>query len=269
MMLGKAVFRGGACAVVSGAFASLALADFPPPTDPFVQVSIFSGGKTGTFIAPVSGAIDTPDGKSWSAGAPFDIMADDNSGVVLGTFQGLAVDAAEDVMATAAVVDRQINLNFELQAGASDAVISISSVELSFPTITPGPGSFGAATANLTLTDADAGNPGAILTATGGQFGDRAYMARTNGLVPAGTVFGDLLPSFNIPTSNPGGSDTENGATGLVSLTSPTSSMSAGFEFTLSAGDSASGSSAFILVPEPASLLLLASGALLMVGRRR
>ncbi|GMU82702.1 MAG: PEP-CTERM sorting domain-containing protein [Phycisphaerales bacterium] len=173
-----------------------------------------------------------------------------------------------DVIATlvnarfTAVADPQVGILFDVVAGATDTQFTISSGELSFPTIT---NATGVASAGLTVTDAGQDN-GAVATGNGGS-GNSAYQANYNGLVPAGTMFAEFINSVVVTT--PGGTNTGVGSTGgFIGIANPVSSMSAQYSFLLSALDSASGTSNFVIIPEPASLALLALGAMALIRRR-
>lgn len=173
-----------------------------------------------------------------------------------------------DVIATlmnarfVAVADPQVGIIFDVVAGGTDTQFTISSGELSFPTIA---GATGVASAGLTVTDAGQ-DTGALATGNGGS-GSSAYQANYNGLAPAGTLFAEFISS--VVVSTPGGTETGVGSTGgFLNIPDPVSSMSAQYSFLLSALDSASGTSNFVIVPEPASLTLLALGAMALIRRR-
>ncbi|MCC6357974.1 MAG: PEP-CTERM sorting domain-containing protein [Phycisphaerales bacterium] len=161
-----------------------------------------------------------------------------------------------------AIADPQVGILFDVVAGATDTQFTISSGELSFPTIF---GATGVASAGLTVTDAGQDN-GALATGNGGS-GNSAYQANYNGLIPAGTIFAEFIRSVVVAT--PGGTETGVGSTGgFLNIPDPVSSMSAQYSFLLSALDSASGTSNFVVIPEPASLVLLALGATALIRRR-
>lgn len=187
------------------------------------------------------------------------------------TWMGGGVDITNetgDVIATlmnarfVAIADPQVGILFDVVAGATDTQFTISSGELSFPTIF---GATGVASAGLTVTDAGQDN-GALATGNGGS-GNSAYQANYNGLIPAGTIFAEFIRS--VVVSTPGGTETGVGSTGgFLNIPDPVSSMSAQYSFLLSALDSASGTSNFVVIPEPASLALLVIGATALIRRR-
>ena len=152
--------------------------------------------------------------------------------------------------------DPQIALGFALTAGAADTTVTITSAVLSFnPLLNP----TGAATAGLTLTETG-GAANAFLNGLAGDFG-HAYAAEYN--VPPGTVLGEYVAGLTTTTTTTGSGNTG----GFVAIPGTVSSMQATYSFVLSAGDQASGTSNFIIVPEPATLALL--GCVLLFARRR
>lgn len=232
----------GAISLVSTASADL--------TNVVFRIQATNSQGTGVFEATSEQGAWEGDTFTWF-GAGIDITSD--SGQVIATLMNARV---------VAVSDPQIGVLFDVVAGASDTQFTINSGELSFPTIT---GATGVASAGLTVTDAGQDN-GAIATGNGGT-GGSAYQANYNGLAPAGTLFAEFIPS--VVVSTPGGTSTGSGSTGgFVNIANPVSSMSAQYSFVLSALDSASGTSNFVIIPEPASLTLLALGAMALIRRR-
>ena len=154
------------------------------------------------------------------------------------------------------VGDPQIAMGFALTAGAADTTVTISSATLNFNALM---NPTGAATAGLTLTQT-AGASNAFLTGLAGNSGS-AYAAYYN--VPPGTVFGEYVSGLSTTTTTSGSGSSG----GMVAIPGAVSSMQATFSFVLSAGDQASGTSNFLIVPEPAAIALLACGVLVI--RRR
>ncbi len=153
--------------------------------------------------------------------------------------------------------DPQIALGFAITAGAADATVTLTSTVLSFsPLFNPD----GAASAGVTLTEGGS-NPPANLVGLTGDLGS-AYAAYYN--VPPGTVFAEFVPSL---TTNTTTSDSGNTG-GWVLISDTVSSIQSQYSFTLSAGDLASGTSNFLVVPEPAGLALLLIGAMAWLRRR-
>ena len=164
----------------------------------------------------------------------------------------------------------RINLGFAVHAGSSLTGFAIRSAMITFsgtldPNMLQSPAGGGRATASLGITDEN-GN-GATLLAVG-QTGIGAYRAHYNGWYPGGTVFSTLV---NMVSAGPGGSGSGGqsypSGSGYQSINVATSDMSAGLGFTLTAADSASGTTSYRILPEHAALGLAALG--LLLGRRR
>jgi len=153
----------------------------------------------------------------------------------------------------------QVTLGFAVTAGSATTTFDIRSALLSFPTMF---NPTGKAIVGMNVSDR-APFGGATLTGLGPLSGG-AYVAQYNGAVPGGTTFSELITS---PVVVPAfGQTTANGDSNWLPIAGTVSDISAQLTFTLTARDSASGTSNFEIVPEPASLLLLAGLALL---RRR
>lgn len=152
--------------------------------------------------------------------------------------------------------DPQVLLNFGVTAGAIDTTFTISSATVNFGALLNPSAS---ASAAVTLTD---GN-GNGATFTGGYAGNTlSYTADTD----LGN-YAQLVPNVSAGSFL---SNTSSGWTALPIVGSVTQ-MSSEFKFTVTKFDSASGTSNFTIVPEPAGLLAMASGLLGMAGllRRR
>ena len=155
------------------------------------------------------------------------------------------------------VGDPQIAMGFAVTAGAADTTVTITSAVLSFdPLVNPD----GAASAGVTLTESG-GDPTANLVGLAGDLGS-AYAAYYN--VPPGTVFAEFVTGLTTETTISDGGNTG----GWVSIADTVVDMQAQFSFTVSAGDQASGTSNFLIIPEPTSLTLLALGGLIGLARR-
>ena len=152
--------------------------------------------------------------------------------------------------------DPQIAMGFAITAGAADTTVTITSATLNFSALS---NPTAAASAGLTLTQTG-GSPDAFLTGLGGDTGS-AFAAYYN--VPPGTVFGEYVSGLTTTTTISGSGSSG----GFVMIPGSVSSMQTVYSFVLSAGDQASGTSNFLLVPEPATLVLLACG--LLFARRR
>lgn len=160
--------------------------------------------------------------------------------------------------------DPAVDLDFNIRNTTSSAmtVDFLSDVVTFDPIVNP----VGYATAALTVTDRNLNGA----QATGLFSGNKAYEARYNGEV----AWADLIAPITAPK---GGSNTgEDRKPGLPTIWMPIndtlSSIESEFKFTLSAKDSASGTSTFEVIPEPGSIMALGIGLMGLAGfasRRR
>lgn len=169
-------------------------------------------------------------------------------------------------MSATVVADPEVNLNFAVQSGSAATEFYIASQELTFDTMY---NAEGRASAAYSLTDFD-GNSAALtgIGATGG-----AYLAQYNGWAgnpagPDGTTFAEGIYSMSAGFLETVTADFQEPASGFASIPDPVDSMSALVSFELSAYDQASGTSIFVIVPEPCALALLGLGSLALLRRR-
>ncbi len=200
-----------------------------------LSVTVESQGLSARFEVPVVELhIDSPTKAHWNLHDPVVLSADSTP---LASLTELSIKFD---------VDPQVTLAFAVTAGATDTRFTFAAGTLSFPGIL---NPTGTATAAMTLTDGN-GN---------GAYTQGQWMKPGPVSYRAGTDIGHFVYLLDNMTAGPNNSATVSGffagsKTGLVS------SMDAKFDFVLSAGDMASGTSSFTLVPEPASLLSLAAG---------
>jgi hypothetical protein len=172
-----------------------------------------------------------------------------------------------DELDATVVGDPQVDLSFAVQSGPSDTVFFIASALLDYG----GGARTTRAGASFTLTDFDGGS--ATLTGIGDTGG--GYLAQYNGWAgdpfggPQGTTFAEGIYSMNAGFFETVTEDFNYPESGWAYIGEPVIDMSSLVSFTLSAQDLASGTSTYVLVPEPASLLLLAFGGVAAFGRRR
>lgn len=243
-----------ACAGALGLSASVARAA-KPMTAAFIEVrATDDSGREASFSQafPVSfwdGRIE------WGLTSPIELVCDD--GQPLATLESLQVGYDADPIVDLAFSLRNSDLG-------NPTFFSITSTTISFPGIS---NATGVATASMSITNG-IGSPAGV--ASSGQFpGTKAYQARysTDGVINTGTVFANLVDSLSAVI---GTSQTEETNGGLfVAIPGTVYMMESEYQFILSAGDQASGTSHFEIVPEPASLGLLVLGSLLVSRRRR
>jgi len=212
-----------------------------------LSVTATSGSNTGTWQLR---SLDLPDPAAsiitWASSGPINIMS------------GADVLATLDQVNVRIDSDPQVSLSFAATAGSADTLFTFNSAVVSFAPITNPAAS---ATAAITLTD----NTGDGASLTGQYAGNSAsYSADTN----LGN-YAMLVP--NTAVTSPFGSNTSLGSTSGA-ISGGVSSINSSFSFLLTKYDSASGTSNFSVVPEPGSLLALATGLAGMMGvafRRR
>jgi hypothetical protein len=165
---------------------------------------------------------------------------------ILGWIDSLGVELIGDPVAS---------INFVVTAGGSDVTVTVSSATVTFPALNNPAAS---AEAEITLTD-NGGTPATIDPLSGNNGLFRAIYNGTQeyaSLLGSSSIGGGSV-TFSEDTSGPiGGS---------------VSSIRAEFAFELSAGDTASGTGTFTVVPEPTSvgLAICAFVALIASKRRR
>lgn len=227
-------------------------------TDPGVVFEATNAQGTGSVsISLAQGSVLPGGGWQWVlAGPPIPIMSGPN---VIGTItQGsvtLIDQLPQPLLAT----------SFAVQAGESNTSFSIQSALVSFPTIND---THARATAGITVTDVNGGGA----SVTGNRPNASVFSAHYNGQAPAGAAFANLL-SGGVSEPNPFGSESVSQnfpfGPGFSPLGTDASSASTIWDFTVSAGDAASGTSGFFLVPAPASMALLSVAGGVMLRRRR
>ena len=176
-----------------------------------------------------------------------------------GGFEGVAIlDGFIKDLKLSGKADPEIGAEFGVRAGSSATTFSITSGLETFAALT-NPTAY--ASAGVSLTDrAPAG-----ATITGLYAGGKMNQAMYNGT----TAWANLVSTFSV-TGNTLTNDESQGTPGSPIVINDTlTSIESNFYFTLSARDSASGTSDFTVIPEPATIALLGLGVLAMLRKRR
>jgi hypothetical protein len=164
------------------------------------------------------------------------VTADNDSGEILAVLDGISVSIKADPV---------IELGFAVTAGDYDTAFSFSSPVLTFdPMVNPQ----ARALASVTV------GPDDTLI---GAYNYEAYRSLYNDSI----VFTDLVDT---PVGWPGGSE----STGWQQILGTVSSMQAKWRFTVTAEGIASGTSYYEIIPEPATVLLLGLGSLVLLRKR-
>jgi hypothetical protein len=223
----------------------LAASVLPAAANMIVTVTATQGSLTATqqFLVQCTGGTTT-----WSLPSAAALVT--ARGVNLGTLTQL--DVLTDV-------DPFVNLHFSVENDtALPVAYDISSSVVSFPTIVD-PDAY--ATAGITLTsDFDGATIAGLFP------GGEVYQARYN----SSTVYANLVTSLTIADNQTVTTTDRLPTLGTQTIFDSVSSIQSEFDFTLSDGDQASGTSRFELtapVPEPATMSLLVMGGLALLVR--
>jgi hypothetical protein len=225
-----------------------------PATLNIIQVTATSGGQTATFdqVFPVSSFTGE---YLWSLPSPVTLGDGTTS---LGTIDKLEVTLN---------ADPQVDLEFAITNTSLTNPISydIATATILFDPIA---NAEAAALASVTLTQG-AGSPDGASIA--GLLDGKLYQARysTDGINNTKTVFSSLVSGFSFASGLSMDGSEGAPASGMTPLSSTVYMMESEFKFILSAGDQASGTSAFLITPEPASLAIMGLASLLLVRGRR
>jgi hypothetical protein len=221
-------------AAVLGLAAQSARADFIGA----IHIDFQSGNSAGSyeFILPMN-----QDPYQWTLAAPVNIYGSDDQQLI-GTLRELHVELEGDP---------GVSLGFNVTANNSPTLVTVTSATVTFaPLFNP------MAFASAAITVTDAGSNGANATGTFG--GSLAYQALFNG----SSVFANLVSPVSAGVDSSATGSDRLPALGMISIPGAVTSIQSQFSFVLSANDTASGTSRFNVVPEPASLILVVLGLL-------
>ena len=217
-----------------------------------VQIDAEAGGESASYTWVVPKVLDANGHMDWALSAPMSLGGANGLIATIDSF-GLGFDG-----------DPGVSNGFSVTAGVITTTFTLTSATVSFTAIN-NPAAY--ASAGITLTDTDSNGA----TLVGLQSGGKAYEAVYNGATP----WADLVSGIVAPTDwtvvamerRPGG--------GRETIPALVSSIYSQFKFSVTANDQASGTSRFDVIqpiPEPGTVMLLGTGALMMLGaaiRRR
>lgn len=268
---------------IGGAALALAIAagsasgQITPVGTNFIQVHAQGPGVNGWLNIPVAQAGILPDGWEWTLG----VQGGGGPISVLDTATLQPIVTLSDLRSTLRALPSGVMscaLSFVVTDLGAGSTLSFSSAVGSFAAINPAEAR---ASAGITLTDSNGNGASAQFLGLGGT----AYLAEVNA-VGVGPDFANLLPGGGVGTvpfvpDLPGVMTTGPFGTNTASQNSspsptflpvgvPVTSMHTQFDFTLTPGDQASGSSNFFVrVPSPGATALLGLGGLVALRRRR
>jgi hypothetical protein len=242
--------------LASSAWAGVAM----PSTANIVEVTATSaqGETLATFaeLFPVDAQIISGT-YMWNLPAPVTLRT--GTGAPVATVNSLSVTYQ---------ADPQVLLTFDLINTDPTNPVSFSVASGAIGFVPSVPNAVARASTSITLTDG--ATDGASITGTFTNGG--IYQARYSNTSPvnSGTVFSNLVGPVSF---GPGGvaasvSDHLGTYVNPIPLNTTAYMMEAEFSFVLSAGDEASGTSQFVITPEPTSMLLLSLGSVLALRRR-
>ncbi|MEZ6242951.1 MAG: PEP-CTERM sorting domain-containing protein [Phycisphaerales bacterium] len=247
----KGITRGLVATAVLAAGGTSALAG---QNDVVFRIEALSDGNLSVYEVHFADGTWSDDGLSWEWNYDGDTFffgsGAGGADMGLGGFDNASLSLDYSSRATM----QTVNLNFDVFAGASNTAFSIGSGPLNFAQFSTAQG---IASASVGVTDVLGGGATLAPNAPG------MYRAFYNG----GTTFADLLASSLV--AGQFSSAQADDDFGFAAIGVPVDEIAAEWAFTLTAFDSAAGTSTFSVVPAPGSALLLGLAGLTATRRRR
>lgn len=255
------VSKTGACAALfTGlALSSSAQAITVTASDPFITVRASAGSFTGTINVPLVDVVTYSDLDAdlwfWASTNPVPIFDGPN---LVATLVNMTVLAGRNTQPDGEV-RFGIDVDFGVQAGPNSTMFELISPTLSFDPIL---NATGLVSAGIVGTDQNSNG----ISITPGFAGPFGFKADYNG----GNNFRSYLTSTL--TNLPSGSVSDSGnmsPEGVFQPIGTVSSMSSSYKFSVSAGDTAGGTTQFSVAPTPGTLAIVGLGGLILGRRRR
>lgn len=220
----------------------------PEPGTTIIKVEAEQGGAVGEAVYAFGPNVTIDGTWRWLLDGDKEIWSGDGS-VLLGKVTDLALNINTDPV---------VSLAFAVSAGNVPTNFTITSAVLGFPAIN---NPSAVASASITVTDTDLNGASVV----GLQPGANVYQARYNNPL---VTYANLVTGI---AAGAGLSNSDSGSlppAGMQVIPGLVDEIQAQYKFTLSANDLASGTSSFVVVPEPASMGLLALSGLVLLRRR-
>ncbi|MCA9273411.1 MAG: hypothetical protein KDA31_10225 [Phycisphaerales bacterium] len=249
--------------VLAAAAAASAFAAGAQISDPLITITASSslGMGSASFTSADLGAITQPNGGIvFILFSPLTIV-DQNNNNIIATITQLNVINNADNTDTASTPDALTSIGFGVFAGNADTTFNMTASLIGTGAVS---NAALRATASVNVTDNN-GN-GATLTGLGA--GGTYFNAAYNG----GTTFADLVVGPLVAPAI-GSNDSSQDSPAAPGVFSPIgvalNNMQAQFNFSLTAGDSAGGTSGFFSIPTPSSAALFGIAGFTAIRRRR
>ena len=239
-------------ALIAGALALTASAPIAlaGDTDTLFRIEAFDNATNTLSVFEVTFGDGVQQGNSWVwewDGGNYMFGADES----LGGFTAAAIQVDFDSRGFVSTV----NLGFDVFAGAANTSFSIGSGPLNFAPINAGVQ--GIASASVGVTDVLGG--GATLSPDG----PGMYRAFTNGANTFTTLLGSSLSAAEFSSNQ------ADDSFGLAAIAGSIDEIASEWNFTLTAFDSAAGTSTFSVTPAPGALSMIGLAGLVAARRRR
>ena len=249
--------------IVAAAMTASALTAGAQVTDPLITISASSslGSGSASFSSGDMGAIVQPNGGIvFILFSPLTIV-DQNNNNIIGRVTQLTVVNNADSTDTPGVSDALSSIGFTVFAGDADTTFNMTASFINTGAVA---NAALRATASVNVTD----NTGDGATLAGLGAGGTFFNAAYNG----GTTFADVVtgPLVVGPIDSTSSSeDVPAGAGVFAPIGLALNNMQAQFNFSLTAGDSAGGTSGYFSIPSPASAALFGLAGVAAIRRRR